>query len=472
MNKWILIIGTAYFSMLVVAALRARRSNHSDNDFLLAGSNLGSLVGCLTVAATLFSTFTLMGMPDLFRNHGIGAWIFLGISDCALAFVALWFGINIRRRISAKDFSGFSDWLGKMYCGRHATYVYLFGIFVFLVPYVAIQIKGISLFLSSIIPNVMPSWAWSVAIVSVILAYSELGGLKAIIFADAVQGLVLFSATIIIATTCVSYFGGIELMFDSIESTSPALLSTPGPSGLFTFQFLIASFLAFAMIPVTQPQMSTRLIIMRDNSSLARMAVLLSIFSFLLVLATLPIGLYGAALYPTSATGEFIANVLVYDQLPIVAAMVIVGLIAAAISTADSQLFALGSELRSGFSDLNKKSLSLMRVAIVIFALSALIVSLVSNTHIVLLARTSFAGSALLAPMILSAVFFPKQINYAIPILTGFGLMTFLASIFGLIDNMLWGLRMDLLTFLMVSFGTIIALILNRYNLINFSKTT
>ncbi len=458
--------------MLVVAALRARRSNHSDNDFLLAGSNLGSLVGCLTVAATLFSTFTLMGMPDLFRNHGIGAWIFLGISDCALAFVALWFGINIRRRISAKDFSGFSDWLGKMYCSRHATYVYLFGIFVFLVPYVAIQIKGISLFLSSIIPNVMPSWAWSVAIVSVILAYSELGGLKAIIFADAVQGLVLFSATIIIATTCVSYFGGIELMFDSIESTSPALLSTPGPSGLFTFQFLIASFLAFAMIPVTQPQMSTRLIIMRDNSSLARMAVLLSIFSFLLVLATLPIGLYGAALYPTSATGEFIANVLVYDQLPVVAAMVIVGLIAAAISTADSQLFALGSELRSGFSDLNKKSLSLMRVAIVIFALSALIVSLVSNTHIVLLARTSFAGSSLLAPMILSAVFFPKQISYAIPILTGFGLMTFLASIFGLIDNMLWGLRMDLLTFLMVSFGTIIALILNRYNLINFNKNT
>ena len=458
--------------MLVVAALRARRSNHSDNDFLLAGSNLGSLVGCLTVAATLFSTFTLMGMPDLFRNHGIGAWIFLGISDCALAFVALWFGINIRRRISAKDFSGFSDWLGKMYRSRHATYVYLFGIFVFLVPYVAIQIKGISLFLSSIIPNLMPSWAWSVAIVSVILAYSELGGLKAIIFADAVQGLVLFSATIIIATTCVSYFGGIELMFDSIESTSPALLSTPGPSGLFTFQFLIASFLAFAMIPVTQPQMSTRLIIMRDNSSLARMAVLLSIFSFLLVLATLPIGLYGAALYPTSATGEFIANVLVYDQLPVVAAMVIVGLIAAAISTADSQLFALGSELRSGFSDFNKKSLSLMRVAIVIFALSALIVSLVSNTHIVLLARTSFAGSSLLAPMILSAVFFPKQINYAIPILTGFGLMTFLASIFGLIDNMLWGLRMDLLTFLVVSFGTIIALILNRYNLINFNKNT
>jgi len=50
--------------------------------------------------------------------------------------------------------------------------------------------------------------------------------------------------------------------------------------------------------------------------------------------------------------------------------------------------------------------------------------------------------------------------------------MIFLASIFGLVDNVLWGLRMDLLTFLMVFFGTIITLILSRYNLINFNKTT
>ncbi len=471
MNKWILIIGSIYLCTLISAAFRARKSNQSDNDFLLAGSNLGSLVGCLTVAATLFSTFTLMGMPDLFRNHGIGAWVFLGISDCALAFVALWFGVNIRRRISAENFSGFSDWLGKAFHSRHATYVYLFGIFIFLVPYVAIQIKGISLFLSSIMPDVMPSWAWSIAIVSVILAYSELGGLKAIIFADAVQGIVLFSATIIIAVSCVTYFGSIELMFDSIEATSPALLSVPGPSGLFTFQFLVASFLAFAMIPVTQPQMSTRLIIMRDNSSLARMAVLLSIFSFILVLATLPIGLYGAALYSTSSTGEFIANVLVYDQLPIVAAVVVVGLIAAAISTADSQLFALGSELRSGISDVKYKSLSLMRGAIVIFALSALVVSLVSNAHIVLLARTSFAGSSLLAPMILSAVFFPRQLHYSIPLLTGLGLIVFLASLFGLVNNMLWGLRMDLLTLLIVSFGTMVVLIFRQLNLNNFNET-
>jgi len=464
-NGWILGIGALYLGALVYAALQARVSNRSDHDFLTAGSNLGSLIGCLTVAATLFSTFTLMGMPDLFRNHGVGAWFFLGISDCALAFVALWFGVNIRRRMAARNFNGFSGWLGEQYNSRHAAYVYLLGVFVFLVPYVAIQIKGVSLFLNSIMPGVMPSWAWSVAIVSVILAYSEIGGLKAIIFADSIQGLMLFGATLIIAVGCVSHFGGIGAMFDSIESSVPTLLSLPGPAGLFTYQFLIASFLAIVMIPVTQPQMSIRLVIMRDTPSLARMAVLLGLFSFVLILATLPIGFYGAALYPDDTTANFVARVLVHDQSPVVAAVVIVGLIAAAISTADSQLFALGSELRSGASSTRFQSLSVVRGAVVVFALAALVVSLVSNTHIVLLARTSFAGTSLLAPMILAAVFFPARLHRLIPLVTALGLTVFLTSISGLVEDTVLGLRVDLVVFVSVTLGTATILVFNgRYS--------
>ena len=121
MTVWVLGIGALYLGALVYAALHARESNHSDQDFLTAGSNLGSLIGCLTVAATLFSTFTLMGMPDLFRNHGVGAWFFLGISDCALAFVALWFGVNIRRRMAVRNFNGFSGWLSEQYRSRQAA---------------------------------------------------------------------------------------------------------------------------------------------------------------------------------------------------------------------------------------------------------------------------------------------------------------------------------------------------------------
>ena len=290
MNLWMIVLGALYFCVLIIAAIRARRSTKTDSDFLTAGSSIGEIFGCLTVAATLFSTFTLMGMPDLFRTHGVGAWIFLGVADCALALVALWFGVHLRRRIVARNCDGFSSWRGEQYQCRSASYTYLLGIFLFLVPYVAIQIKGISLFLFSLMPTVFPTWVWSVAIVSFILIYSETGGLKAIIFADSIQRLMLF-----VATACLSYFGGVVPMFDSMASSNNALLSSPGPSPLFTYQFLISSFLAIVMIPVTQPQITIRLVIIKDNRALARMVILLGIFSFVLILATLPMGFYGAA---------------------------------------------------------------------------------------------------------------------------------------------------------------------------------
>jgi len=457
MSNWVLAIGFLYGCGLILALVRARHSTRNDNDFLTGGANIGSIVGGLTVAATLFSTFTLMGMPDLFRKHGVGAWIFLGVADCALAFVALWFGVNIRRRIQSNKFRGMSNWLKTQYGSRHAANVYLLGVFVFMVPYVAIQIKGVSMFLNAALPNAMPIWAWSVAIVSIIVLYSEAGGLKAIVFADSIQGSVLFIATVIVATRCIQHFEGISSMFDAVESTQAALLSLPGPSGLFSTQFLLASIIAIICIPITQPQMTVRLVIMKNTRSLARMAIMLGIFSFVLILATLPIGFYGAVLYPNHSTAEFVIQVLVHDQIPLIGAIIVIGLIGAAISTADSQLFALGTEFRSCVESTKLRTVSVVRGAVVLFAVAALVVSLVSDTHIVLLARTSFSGTSLLAPMILAAVFFPSRLHRVVPIITGIGLIVFLISISSPMPNSLFGVRVELALFIVISVTTIFA---------------
>ena len=98
MTAWLLGLGGAYVVLLVYATLRARRQNRSADDFILAGSNLGPVLGFLTYGATLFSTFTLLGMPDFVRVHGVGAWIFLGVANTTAAFVILWFSFHLRRR--------------------------------------------------------------------------------------------------------------------------------------------------------------------------------------------------------------------------------------------------------------------------------------------------------------------------------------------------------------------------------------
>lgn len=446
LTYWLIILGLIYLAGLVIATLSARKQNESDDDFLNAGGDLGFMLGGLTVAATLFSTFTLLGMPDFFRTHGVGGWIFLAISDAVLAFVIIWFGLHLRRKVAEKKgFRGIAGLMQDCYGNRWSGYLYLTGIFVFLVPYVSIQIRGIGIFMSAIFPEFMPIWGWATCIVLIMLCYSELGGLKAIIYADAIQGVILLSVTLLIAYGCINSFGNVQLMFEEVRTSSEALLSVPGPKGLLTSQFLIASFLVIIMVPLTQPQMTIRIVIMRDTKSLCRMAVLLSLFATAIIAATLAIGMYGAVHYPDTETSAFLANVLIFDQLPIIGAIVAIGLIAAAISTADSQLFALGSELRSVLSGDEKKLMRITKTAIIVFALTALVTAIFSGNELVLLARLSFAGTAMLAPLILAAVLTPNKAGTEVMFASGLALFLFIGSVFGLIPETIGEYRIDLI---------------------------
>jgi len=412
---------------------------------MTAGSNLGILLGSLTVAATLFSTFTLLGMPDFFRNHGIGAWIFLAVSDGAMAFVIIWYGLHLRRRVRENGrFQGMAGLLRDRLGTRWAGILYLAAVFIFLVPYVAVQVRGVSIFMNAIFPSALPIWGWAGLLVAVMLIYSEVGGLKAIIYADAVQGLILLSATLAVAYGCIANFGGIVEMFAEVRATNEALLSVPGPAGLFTTQFLVASFLVITLIPVTQPQIAVRLVIMRDFPSLHRMAVLLGLFAMVIILATIPIGLSGAVDFPDASTPEFLKSVLITNPVPVVAAAVSIGLIAAAISTADSQLFALGAELQSLITGDEQSVMRRTRISIMFFAVVAMVVALLSSDQLVLLARVSFVGTALMGPLILACVVSRTAPGALLMGATALALIVFLCSVLGIVPDSVGPIRLDL----------------------------
>ena len=404
MTRWLWIIGGFYLAALVVATIYSRRRTRTADDYVLAGSNVGFFLGFLTYAATVFSTFTLMGMPDFFRAHGVGAWIFLAVSDGGQVFLIIAIGLHLRRRVAQKGFKGMAGLLSACYGNRWGGYIYFAGAFLFLVPYVAIQIRGIGIFLNAAFPDTLPVWGWSTAIVIVLLVYSEIGGLKAIIYSDAMQGVLLMTVTWIVALGCIRNFGGVGAMFEQVRQTNEALLSTPGPHGLFDVQFLVASFLAITLYPFTQPQVTVRIVIMRDGRAMRRMAVAVGVFAIALILATIPIGMYGAVFYAEASVSDFLTNVLLFDQAPVIGATVAVGLIAAAMSTADSQIFALGAEVRSLLSGTERAVMLRTKLAIVFFALAALVFAIFSSDQLVLLARVSFAGTALLAPLVLGAI--------------------------------------------------------------------
>jgi SSS family solute:Na+ symporter len=240
-------------------------------------------------------------------------------------------------------------------------------------------------------------------------------------------------------------------MFEQVKEVNEALLSTPGPKGLFTPQFLIASFFAILLIPVTQPQVTTRLVIIKNNRTLFHMAVGLGIFTALVLLPTIVIGLYGAVKYGDLATSDFLAKVLLHEQPDILAAVVVVGLLAAATSTADSQLFALGSEFRSFILVKRKSPLFVTRLVILSFGMAALIFSIISSNQLVLLALASFKGTSLMAPMVFAGIFAKRKPGIEIPLATAVALMLFLASLAKWVPGKIGFLQLDL--FLLMSLG-------------------
>ncbi|PVX52546.1 SSS family solute:Na+ symporter [Balneicella halophila] len=450
MNYWLIIFAGIYLSALIYSAYKSKISIKSEKDYALP--KVGVILGFLTFSATLFSTFTLMGMPDFFRTHGVGAWVFLGVTDTALAFVTLWFGLSLRRKYSKKNFTNVSNIIRDRYGNNLPVYIYRFGIFVFLIPYVAIQIKGIAAFIDFSNILAIPEWAWATLFLVIILSYSYVGGLKAIIVSDAIQGVTLLIVTTIIAYTCVINIGGFESFFAELATNKPQLLSIPGPKGLLTSQFLFSSFIVIILMPISQPQLLTRIVIMNSQKDTKRMAVAVSIFAFLIIMPTIFIGLYGALRYADSSTDAFLFNTLVTEQHAIIGALAIIGLIAAAMSTVDSQLFAIQAEVAN-----YKKSKNNNKLLIIGFGLVALLLSIFTTKELVLLARVSFAGTALLAPMIFTAIFSNQKHSNILPYVTFASLILYVLSSFSAwIPSVILGIRLDMILLLVC---TIVAML-------------
>jgi SSS family solute:Na+ symporter len=320
--------------------------------------------------------------------------------------------------------------------------------FIFLIPYVAIQIRGISIFLEAAFPGLLPSWGWALVMVVLMLIYAEVGGLKAIVYSDAIQGLILLIVIWIIGGTCISAFGGIKGLFNAVEEVNSELLSTPGPSGLFSWQFLLGSMIAIVMIPVTQPQLTKRIVVVKDLASMRKMAYAVGIFAIVVISATIFIGMYGAVKYPGTPTSEFLSRALLFDQAAPVAALAIVGLFAACLSTTNAQIFALGNELRSLLKGEEKKVMLITRISLFVFAAVVMLFSTIMSDELALLARVSFTGTAMMAPVVLWAVISRVQPPRGIIIISSLAFVTYVLSLVNVVPDHIGALRLDLSLYL------------------------
>lgn len=459
-------VAVIYLAVLIsLAALGNRRNRGDEREFFLAGGSLGTAIGFLTFFATLYSTFILIGMPNFFRVHGVGTWIFLGVTDMALAVFTLWLCFKLKDRIASQEFRSVSDLIRNSFGGRGVA-VYVAGLVIFLIPYIAIQIKGASGLLSTIVPYDVPKWGWEVIILALMFFYSSVGGLRGIMYCDALQGVMLFTVIWIMAAIVLSEFGGIAPLFEAVRQTNEGLLSVPGPKGLLSTQWLLAGFISIVLLPVSQPQLTSRLSILKGVGERRKVPVLHASFTFLLLIAGLIIGLYGAVAITAKDGPEFIGK-LILEQNAVIGAIALIGILAAAMSTSDSQFFALGSEINNALGNASRRlgvsSVVFVKFVILIFCGAAFVVANKSSQGIISLAVSGFMGTALMAPMALAAILTKDgKFGGFVPYLTAASLVVFLAWLLGFVPKTVMGLRVDLALLAVNAVGTAVVAGLKR----------
>ncbi|WP_462137622.1 sodium:solute symporter family protein [Candidatus Mycalebacterium sp.] len=453
-------VALVYLAVLITLAFVGNRKNKGEEkEFFLAGGNLGTIIGFLTFFATLYSTFILIGMPNFFRVHGVGTWIFLGVTDMALAVFTLWLCFKLKDRIASKDFRSMSDLIRDSF-GGYGVAVYVMGLVIFLIPYIAVQIKGASGLLSAVVPYSIPQWVWALIILALMFSYSSIGGLRGIMYCDALQGIMLFSVIWIMAAIVLSKFGGISALFQAVVETDERLLSVPGPKGLLSTQWLLAGFISIVLLPVSQPQLTSRLSILKGINERRKVPVLHASFTFLLLIAGLIIGLYGAVAITADTGPEFIGK-LILEQNAVIGAIALIGILAAAMSTSDSQFFALGSEINNALGRISEKlkisAVVFVKFIILIFCAVAFVVAMKSSQGIISLAISGFMGTALMAPMVLASTLIKgRKLHPVIPLITAASLVFFLLSLFGVTPKIVWEIRTDLLLLAFNSAATIL----------------
>ncbi len=468
MNHQILLylLLACYLGFLCFFSLYSAKVGKGNNKDYLFGNGFGFFLSFLGISASLFSTFTLQGMPAFFRNHGIASWVFLGVTDVALAGLLVFFGLRMRQFVrkfvgeNAKQSAGLAasshhapknltEWLKQSGLPKFSIWFFVIAVTLFMIPYITIQIKGAAILLQSAIPLGETHLFWSVLMVGLMLGYSWFGGIRAIFITDAVQGVILLVTVWLIAFFAIQAPGGMVNLFAEVAKIQPELLSAPGPKGLLNWQFLLVGFISIVLMPYVQPQLVTRILVTKNDKTFALSSVALGLFAILVILPTLFIGLRSVAL---SGDGNFLLNLIRHDAPPFFYALFIVGVLAAAMSTADSQLLAIGTEWSSALIDKDiqhhKTSRFLVKGIGTSVALIALVLAQLSFKSLILFSINSFIGTSLLLPIILASIIQSQVWRRILISISVVNVLIFVPVILGFLPRVLMEIRIELWLYL------------------------
>jgi sodium/proline symporter len=432
----------AYLIFVVALGVVFSSKNKNTDDFYLGGRKLGPLVTAMSAEASDMSSWLLMGLPGVAYLTG-----------CADAFwTALGLGIGtylnwliVARRIrNYTEVSGNAITLPDFFSNRFRDKknilmaIAAIVIIIFFIPYTASGFAACGKLFNSLF-GVKYITAMIVSAL-VIVIYTTLGGFLAASTSDLVQSIVMSIALIVVLGYGVSVAGGMGQVIEngrelagylSLVSSHDPTTGTASPYGFIT----IISTLAWGLGYFGMPHILLRFMAIESTDKIKLSRRIATIWVFIAMTAGIMIGIVG---YGVSKAGALpilegsasetiivkIANLIASHGIfpALVAGVILAGILAATMSTSDSQLLAASSSVSQnlikevfGLKISKEGEMVIARVTVLVIAIIAMFLARNPDSSVFQIVSFAWAGfGAAFGPAVLCSLFWKRTNFYGV----------------------------------------------------------
>jgi len=438
-------------AMIIIGAVFSKRTNNV-GDFYLGGRKLGPLVTAMSAEASDMSSYLLMGLPGL-------AYL-TGIADVGWTVIGLAVGTYLNWLIVAKKLRNYSARIGAITIPDYFSLRYkekknvlmaiaAVIIIIFFVPYTASGFSACGKLFGTLF-GVDYHIAMIISAI-IIVGYTSLGGFNAASTTDFIQSIIMTVALIIVLVFGINKAGGWDAVMANAHSLSGYLsmvevhnVKTGGadPYGLLK----IVSTLAWGLGYFGMPHILLRFMAIENPEKVKVSRRVASVWVVISMAIAVLIGVVGLAMVkngaitPLEDSETIIINIAdVLSKIGIVPALIagviLAGILASTMSTADSQLLAASSSvsenLLGGMFKMNlseKAKMIVARVVLIVISVIAVIIAWDSNSSVFKIVSFAWAGfGATFGPVMLLSLFWKRSNKYgAVAGLIAGGIMVFL----------------------------------------------
>lgn len=448
----IMIAIVTYLAMMVIIGVLYSKKTKNVGDFYLGGRKLGPFVTAMSAEASDMSSYLLMGLPGL----ALAA----GLAEVSWTVIGLAVGTYLNWLIVAKKLRKYSERIGAITIPDYFSLRYresknilmalaAIMIITFFVPYTASGFAACGKLFGTLF-GVDYHIAMVVSAI-IIVGYTSLGGFNAASTTDFIQAIIMTVALLIVLVFGIAKAGGPAAVIDNAQNLSGYLNlfqgHDPATNTAGTFGFIpIISTLAWGLGYFGMPHILLRFMAIENPEKVKLSRRVATVWVVISMAVAVMIGVVGLAMINNGTLPAFddsetiiiqISNYLsTHGVVPaLIAGVILAGILASTMSTADSQLLAassaasenvLGGLLKINLTDTGKMVVA--RVTLIIISVIGVVIAWDSNSSVFGIVSFAWAGfGATFGPVMLLSLFWRRSNKYgAIAGMIAGGVMVFL----------------------------------------------